>query len=98
MKAGSSFSNVEILSSGSVPVPRCLWHAVHQSLPVKGSCMFSSFSRKLCSGLVNRYLIPIHEHAVFKGGGYGVLLVCANKRPHLWGSEGFPRGRHVHVS
>lgn len=50
------------------------------SVPVKGSYMLSSFSRKLCCGVVNRYLIHSHEHAVFKDEMYEGLLVCADKR------------------
>lgn len=50
------------------------------SVPVKGSYIRSSFSRKLCCGVVNRYLIHSHEHAVFKDEMYDGLLMCADKR------------------
>lgn len=54
--------------------------AGRQSLvPVKGSYILSSFSRKLCCGVVNRYLIHSHEHAVFKDEMYDGLLMYANK-------------------
>lgn len=59
----------------------------HQSIPVKGYVL-SSFSRKLCCGVVNRYLIIVTSICVQRRDIWEAMT-SANRRLHLCSQKRF---------